>query len=69
MNAATRGGLALAEAIAPIYSRIAGVRAVILGGSVARVMGGNQMGIQLDQLSVGESERLQEFLLPLIPSD
>jgi hypothetical protein len=25
------------------------------------------MGIQLDQLSVSESERLQEFLLPLLP--
>ncbi len=38
-------------------------------GSVARVMGRNQMGIQLDQLSADESERLQEFLLPLIPSE
>jgi len=25
------------------------------------------MAIQLDQLTVGESERLQEFLLPFIP--
>jgi DNA-binding response OmpR family regulator len=42
----------------------------ILGvGSVARLIGDNQMGIQLDQLSVGESERLQEFLLPLIPNE
>ncbi len=35
-------------------------------GSVVRIVGGNQMGIQLDQLTVAESERLQEFLLPLI---
>ena len=35
-------------------------------GSVVRVIGGNQMGIHLDQLPVGESERLQEFLLPKI---
>jgi len=37
-------------------------------GSVVRVMGGNQMGIQMDTLAVAESERLQEFLLPLIPN-
>jgi len=44
-------------------------RPIVGVGSVVRVLGGNQMGIQLDQLTVGESERLQEFLLPLIPSD
>jgi DNA-binding response OmpR family regulator len=38
-------------------------------GSVVRVTGQTQMGIQLNQLSVAESERLQEFLLPLIPAD
>jgi len=38
-------------------------------GSVVRVLGGNQMGIQLDQLAIAESEKLQEFLLPLIPSE
>lgn len=35
-------------------------------GSVVRIMSGNQMGIQLDQLPLSESERLQEFLLPMI---
>ena len=35
-------------------------------GSVVQVAGQNQMGIQLDRLTVGESERLQEYLLPLI---
>ena len=35
-------------------------------GSVVRVAAGNQMGIHFDRLSLGESERLQEFLLPLI---
>jgi DNA-binding response OmpR family regulator len=40
---------------------------VIGVGSVVRVLGGNQMGIQLDRLTIAESERLQEFLLPLIP--
>jgi DNA-binding response OmpR family regulator len=38
-------------------------------GSITRVLGGTQMGIQLDELSVGESERLQEFLLPLISQE
>ena len=40
---------------------------VVGAGLVARVLDGNLMGIQLDQLSVAESERLQEFLLPLLP--
>lgn len=44
-------------------------RPIVAVGSVVRVMGGNQMGIQLDQLSVRESERLQEFLLPLISTE
>ncbi len=43
------------------------MRPVVAAGSVVRVLDGNVMGIQLDQLSVPESERLQEFLLPLLP--
>jgi DNA-binding response OmpR family regulator len=43
------------------------MKPVVAAGSVVRVLDGNRMGIQLDQLSVAESERLQEFLLPLIP--
>jgi hypothetical protein len=35
-------------------------------GSVVRLANGNQMAIQMDRLSVAESERLQEFLLPLV---
>ena len=45
------------------------MKPIVGEGSVVRVLGGNQMGIQLDQLAVAESERLQEFLLPLIPND
>jgi len=37
-------------------------------GSVVRIVGGNQMGIHLDRLAPPDSERLEEFLLPLIPS-
>ena len=45
------------------------MKPVVGMGSVVRVVAPNQMGIQLDQLSVRESERLQEFLLPLIPTE
>ena len=38
-------------------------------GSVVRVLGGNRMGIQLNQMSMAESGRLQDFLLPLILRD
>lgn len=34
--------------------------------SVVRIAAGNQMGIRLERLSIEASERLQEFLLPLI---
>jgi CheY-like chemotaxis protein len=37
-------------------------------GSVVRIVGGNHMGIHLDRLAPTDSERLEEFLLPLIPS-
>jgi len=43
------------------------MRPVLAAGSVVRILDGNLMGIQLDQLPVAESERLQEFLLPLLP--
>ncbi len=42
------------------------MKAVAGAGSVVRTLGGNTMGIHLDRLPVGASERLQEFLLPLI---
>jgi hypothetical protein len=45
------------------------MRPIVGVGSVVRVVGGNQMGIQLDELTAAESERLQEFLLPLIPNE
>jgi two-component system chemotaxis response regulator CheY len=42
---------------------------IVGAGSVVRILSGSQMGIHLDRLPVGESERLQEFLLPMIPRD
>lgn len=55
--------VSLALSLSPRMRPIVGV------GSVVRVTPDNQMGIQLDQLTVGESQRLQEFLLPLIPDE
>jgi hypothetical protein len=45
------------------------MKPVVGAGSVVRVFGGNRMGIQLDRLAIAESEKLQEFLLPLIPGE
>ena len=45
------------------------LKPIVGAGSVVRIFGGNQMGIQLDRLTIAESEKLQEFLLPLIPSE
>jgi hypothetical protein len=45
------------------------MKAIVDAGSVVRVANGNLMGIRMDGLPAGESERLQEFLLPLIPGE
>jgi DNA-binding response OmpR family regulator len=45
------------------------MKPIMGAGSVVRILSGNQMGILLDRLPLGESERLQEFLLPMIARD
>ncbi len=45
------------------------MKPVMGAGSVVRIVAGNQMGIHLNRLTAAESERLQEFLLPMIPSE
>jgi CheY-like chemotaxis protein len=40
---------------------------IVGSGSVVRFHGRDQMGIHLGRLNIAESQRLQEFLLPLIP--
>jgi hypothetical protein len=45
------------------------MKPIMAAGSVVRILGGNQMGIQLHQLSLPDSERFEEFLLPLITSE
>jgi hypothetical protein len=44
-----------------------GAAPVSVMGSIVRLKDGDKMGIQMDRLTPTESERLQEFLLPLIP--
>ena len=69
------GLLVKARRILPAGSSV-GVRLHLSGkmepiagrGSVVRIVGGNLMGIHLDPLAPPDSERLEEFLLPLIPS-
>jgi hypothetical protein len=43
-----------------------GTKPIVGSGFVMRTLGDNRMGIQLNQLTMAESGRLQEFLLPLI---
>jgi CheY-like chemotaxis protein len=42
-----------------------GVKPIVGSGSIMRVIGKNQMGIQLDGLSTLETQRLEQFLLPI----
>ncbi len=58
----------------PLGSRVemslhlgAGMKPIAGRGSIARVAGANQMGIQMDALAATESEQLEEFLLQLVP--
>jgi hypothetical protein len=45
------------------------MRPIAGAGAAVRVTDGNHMAIQMDRLAVVENERLQEFLLPLIPNE
>jgi DNA-binding response OmpR family regulator len=45
------------------------MRPIVGVGSVVRLLGGNQMGIHLGRLTLAESQRLQELLLPMIPNE
>jgi CheY-like chemotaxis protein len=46
-----------------------GMKPIVGSGWIMRTLPGNRMGIHLNQLTMTESERLQEFLLPLILKD
>jgi CheY-like chemotaxis protein len=75
INASMSGLLVRAPRIAPLGSSLRmslhlsqRTSPIVAAGSVVRIHGGNQIGIQLDQLTLRDSNRLQEFLLPLIPA-
>jgi len=74
INVGMSGLLVQAPRVAPVGSSLRmslhlsqRMRPIAAGGSVVRIHGGNQTGIQLHQLTLPDSERLQEFLLHLIP--
>ncbi|HTZ99621.1 MAG TPA: response regulator [Candidatus Aquilonibacter sp.] len=46
-----------------------GMRPVVGTGLVMRTLPGNRMGIHIQRIAMADSERLQEFLLPLILKD
>jgi hypothetical protein len=45
------------------------MKPIVATGLVVRILEGNQMGIHFDRLDFTESERLQEYLLPLVVAD
>lgn len=45
---------------------IPGMRPIVGSALVMRALPGNRLGLHLQRLSMADSERLQEFLLPLI---
>ena len=45
------------------------MKPIVATGLVVRTLEGNQMGIHFDRLDFTESERLQEYLLPLVVAD
>jgi two-component system chemotaxis response regulator CheY len=76
VNVSLSGLLVRAPRIAPIGSSLQlswhlsqRMKPIVAAGSVVRILGGNQMGIQLDQLNFRDSDRLQEFLLHSIPTE
>ena len=75
VNISMEGLLVSAQKVLPVGSSVdvklhlAGVGAVAGTGSVVRLVGPNQMGIHLGRLSLSESQKLQDFLLPHIPGN
>lgn len=72
VNLSLDGALVRAPRIFPCGSAVrislfpGSMEPVVGRGSVARTVSNNEMGIQFDGLSLSESTRLQDFLLPLI---
>jgi len=74
VDVSMQGVLVKTQRVLPVGSsvdislRLSKTMGPIVGtGSVVRLAGANQMGIHLGRLSLAESQKLQDFLLPLIP--
>jgi len=73
INVSLNGLLVKAQSNVPVGSPVnvrlylaPEMKPIVGSGLVVRILDANRMGIQLNSLSVAESWRLQEFLLPLI---
>jgi DNA-binding response OmpR family regulator len=73
VNISMNGMLVKADQCIPLGSDLRvtldllpGVKPFVGSGSVARIAGGNEMGIEFNLMSRDENGRLQELLLPLI---
>jgi CheY-like chemotaxis protein len=74
VNVSMEGMLVRAPRMLPVGSSVdvslqlnGAVKPVVGAGSVVRLAGPEQMGIHLGRLTLEESRRLQEYLLPLLP--
>jgi len=74
VDVSMEGVLVKAQRIVPVGSSVdiqlqlnRAMGPIVGVGSVVRVAAANHMGIHLGRLSLPESQKLQDFLLPLIP--
>jgi DNA-binding response OmpR family regulator len=74
INVSLEGMLVRAPRMLPVGSSVGvtlrlnqAMKPVIGAGSVVRLCGHEEMGIHLGRLTLEDSQRLQEYLLPLIP--
>jgi CheY-like chemotaxis protein len=74
VNVSLEGMLIRTPRILPVGSSVdvslqlnQAMKPVVGAGSVVRLLGQEQMGIHLGRLTLEESQRLQEYLLPLLP--
>ena len=76
VDVSMQGALVKAQSVVPLGSSVdismqlsKSMGPIVGTGSVVRIAGANQMGIHLGRLSMASSQKLQDFLLPLIPTE
>jgi CheY-like chemotaxis protein len=74
VNVSLEGMLIRAPRMLPVGSSVGvslqlnqAINPVVVAGSVVRLCGHEEMGIHLGRLTLEDSQRLQEYLLPLVP--